>query len=238
VKISFANRGAIRFELESEDDLLRHRAITKACDIHNLPASVQVSECQIGDPWERVLEIGRLCRLQNVSLALNYTTIIGQSITGGDKSEFWQKAMPILFELVCLKLWPQMKPSSGFGQDSFIGKDGIDFKCKHREVSPGCDYIATVPVSQRRQNTKFYCFGQMSKGMKVGYILGVISKKDFAEKRQTKEKGDVDNNGERYVDPVDCVYINELYGWQPDTLQGFFPLKYRLEHQKNPASSV
>jgi hypothetical protein len=90
----------------------------------------------------------------------------------------------------------------------------------------GSKLIATVPVSQRNQETDFYCFGQMAIGMAEGYILGVMSKDDFTKQSSLKEAGDRDDNGEGYVLPVDYVTLDVVAGWQAGLEEWFFPLRY------------
>lgn len=231
MKLTLRQRGMIEFNFDVSDNDFVHSAITRSCGVHRLPRKAMATKLQFVDPWLRVLKIGEMCRKHNVSLALNSSTIIGQTIKDGDKSEFWQKVMPILFEDVCFRVWTEMRRGTVFGTDAYYGKLRVDFKCKHRDATPmgGRNrYIATVPVFQRNQETDFYCMGQISKGMRNGYIIGVISKAEFQDKCRTKEKGEEDDNGEGYVDPIDYVYLHELYGWQKETLDGFIPLRYIL----------
>jgi len=227
--------GRIKFSVD-ECPRLRHEAIERACRRHGVPNSISKLYCS--DPWERVILLGEQCRLQGISLNLNSTTIIGNSIADGNKAELWQKVMPVLFEMVCLEIWRQAWEVNSRDYDARIDLKRVDWKYKHRNVVPknapsrGQEYIATVPVSQRNQKVDFYCFGQISAkhnqhqswGMKDGYINGVMSKEEFTKKCKTKRSGQVDSNGEKYVDPVDYVTISQLHTWHDETLAGFFPL--------------
>ena len=89
------SRGQVHFTLDGCDALI-HEAIDKTCRIHPVPE--EVARLRHKDPWERVRGMGKRFRELGASIALNSTTIIGNSISGGDKGELWQKVMPILFE--------------------------------------------------------------------------------------------------------------------------------------------
>jgi hypothetical protein len=114
--------------------------------------------------------------------------------------------------------------------DAAYGQHHVDFKCKHREVPPSAtrQLIATVPLSQRGQATDFYCFGQMQKDMRHGFILGVISKEHFTEASGTKFTGDRDGNGEWYALDVDYISISEVPKWWNEGIANMFlPFCYR-----------
>jgi hypothetical protein len=208
-----------------QSDLLRHLAIGRACITHKLPAEGCFP--QVDDPWERTERISDYCAEHDISLALNDTTIIGNHIADGDKSKFWQKAIPALFEQVCLIRWPKMVAGAGIVLDAWMDGRRVDFKCKHRNVSPNKKYIATVPVAQRKQEVEYYCFGQIAAGMTEGFIVGVMSKRDFQAACRTKQAGDVDDNGERYVTPVD--YVTHRWRWDSDG--SFWPAQYERDIQ-------
>jgi hypothetical protein len=231
MKASFSHRGSIHFILDDDEyQDIGHGAIDRCVMVHKIPEAQVVSRVECPDPWKRVLEMDRLCKAAGWSTALNGATIIGGSIKEGDKSQLWQKVLPLEYELICLVTWPGMVRNSDFSPDAWLSNDGqtqkgIDFKCKHREVAPARDFVATVPVSQRKQLTDYYCFGQMRRGMREGYHIGAMSKSRFTALRMTKETDERDSNGERYVDPVDYVRVDQLEGWREDTFDGFFPLE-------------
>lgn len=224
--------GRIRFRLDGCDDL-KNYSIDKACQIHGVPSDI--ASIQNSDPFQRVLEIGEALRVRGLGTALNGKSIIGRAIKGGRKSEFWQKTMPILFEVVCFHRWPQLEPSPELGYDAFClapqpyHRVRIDFKCKHRNRDPHSDgtgkadvlqgqngkdgYIATVPASQRSQPVDYYCFGQMEEEMNVGWINGVLSKQEFTTRHFVKKEGMRDGNGEAYVEDVDAISIWNLSMW-------------------------
>jgi hypothetical protein len=221
----------IRFDLAGCHDLLSH-SISRTCEIHKVPKSI--ASLRGLDPWNTIELIDGACEEEGVNLSLNETTIIGNSISDGAKGKFWQKVLPQLFEDVVGLRWPALERADGRVADWTLNGVKIDCKCKHRNVPPfrNSDYIATVPESQSKMPVDYYCFGQIANQCTHGFILGVMSKRDFASKCHTKEKGDVDWNGERYVDPVNAVFLHQLPHWQGNTVDGFYPLKYLLERSK------
>jgi hypothetical protein len=126
----------INFVLESSDDALCHLAITRACEVHGLPSHVCVTPEDEPNPWSRVCKVGEKCVDAGVLFALNGSTIIGQHIKDGAKSSFWQKAMPILFESVCRKYWPQMEGTSGKDFDAVLN---------------GCGWISNASIAMSRR---------------------------------------------------------------------------------------
>ena len=218
-----ADTGRLHFDLHGCDKLLQ-RAINRACEVHRVPFEYQITDGKT--PWERMTKIGERCHREGFSFALNSTTIIGNQITEGAKSAFWQKVMPVAFELVCQARWPQLVPGDGIAYDFSFDGHTIDCKCKHRNVKPYGNYIATVPKSQEGQEVDYYCFGQIANELKEGFITGVMSKWEFALRKKLKVEGDKDNNGEGYVCDVHYVSINEVPLWTPETVDAFIPPQY------------
>lgn len=234
MRAAFGYRGSIHFILEDDEyQDLGHAAIDRCVLIHKIPKKLVVSREEWIDPWERVLEMDRLCKESGWSTSLNGASIIGNKIVKGDKSQLWQKVLPLEYELITQTTWPKMIRNTRFSPDFFFpNKDGkllgVECKCKHREASPVWYFPATVPSSQRNQETDYYCFGQIRRGMREGYHLGVLSKVDFQSTSQVFEAGTTDTNGEYYAEDVDGVKFSQLKGWREDTFDGFFPLEAQL----------
>jgi hypothetical protein len=211
--------GRIHFILDhTEYTSLGNAAIDIFVKVFKIDVSLTVPIDTEPDPWKRMEMMEIRFRHSNVGTSLNRGSIIGNKINEGNKGKLWQKVNPLLYELICLYTWPNMRKNKrGFDPDAFIDHSnvpkGVDFKCKHREVEPRGYFIATVPSSQRHQVTDYYCFGQMKKTMREGYHLGTLLKLDFQKTKYVKKAGVVDSNGERYVEDIDAVNLDQLTGW-------------------------
>lgn len=214
------DKGLIHFTLDG-CDAMKHAAINRTCQIFTIPSQLHC----VGhtDPWERAEAITEACENANFPLVLNSSTICGNDLEG----PFSQKSLSVLYEDVCLDRWPSFVPAQCFSYDFTLGVWTIDCKCKHREASPRCkDAVVTVPPSQRGQQTDFYCFGQMAKGMNEGWIISVMSKKYFQAKKEFVDSSVVDSNGISYPNGIDRIFVKDAPRWHENVVDYFFPMRY------------
>ena len=70
----------------------------------------------------------------------------------------------------------------------------IDVKSKRCTSIPRPDYDCSVPAYNTRQKCDLYVFTRIMNTQDIGWICGVISKKDFFKKARLWKKGQVDES--------------------------------------------
>jgi hypothetical protein len=207
-------------------------AINRTCARHTaIPASIIALGNRESDPWKRTLVINDECIRQKINLSLNVTTV---------RQEFRDKVYSTIFEMVCLEMWPKAievpyNPQNPNASDALLADNrnrvrAIDWKAKDRNEPPAPYFDVTIPASQMNQAAELYCCGQTKEPYDEGYILGVISKKDFFQPVTRKAlfypKGSVAPNGIVWKADTYACLIRDLWTWRLSDNGSFFTDKY------------
>jgi hypothetical protein len=107
--------------------------------------------------------------------------------------------------------------SNTYDYDLIIKEKRIDVKTKETTVLPKNHYFCTVADYNTKQKCDSYYFVRVTKDLKIGYLLGGLTKEAFYRKAQFYRKNSLDptsNQGWRFTADCHNVYICELVQMQ------------------------
>jgi len=99
-----------------------------------------------------------------------------------------------------------------FDYDILYKGQQLELKTKTVTTIPNPMYEATVPGFNPRQKCNGYVFVRVLDNLRVGWILGYISKKEFMEKKRELKQHNVDGSN-KFLVKASCynVFIHELH---------------------------
>lgn len=120
-----------------------------------------------------------------------------------------------LGEEVVIAAWPGAVSDNTYEHDVVFEGTTFEVKTKDRTVRPHLDYDASVANFNPRQKADYYVFVSLERkkdslDYHTGYILGIMTKKEYMERSRHYQKGDIDHsNG--WIVSADCY--NLQYRW-------------------------
>lgn len=104
----------------------------------------------------------------------------------------------------------------------------LDVKSKgNNKYYPTVDFDCTIPDNQRNQKTDFYVFTRISPDLDVGWICGIIKKKNFWNIAKLRQKGEAYNNVGRKT--LQSVYYCQVKDLMPiDIIKDYYEINSNL----------
>ncbi|MDB4461434.1 hypothetical protein N9043_00640 [bacterium] len=111
--------------------------------------------------------------------------------------------------------WSKLKTedvdfNSTYDYDMIIKGRRVDIKTKKTTVVPKPFYLCSISAFNSKQDCDHYIFTRIDESLKVGYILGYISKKRFFKDAAFKKKGELDINGWTFKDDCYNIEVSKL----------------------------